>query len=294
MSIKVLYGKLLVLISDIFSVDFAKKFDTKLRFHRSLDLKNPKSLADKVSYLELHKQSPLAPMCTDKYAVRDYIRQKGLEDILIPIVGGPWEKIEDVEFDKLPNKFALKATHGCKMNYLVSKKEKMDKNKCVKEMSRWLKTTYGTYSMEPHYVTIPHRIYAEEYLDDVDQLVDYKFHCANGEPLFVLTVYNRKTDGDSGMSLRFDVFDMNWNYIDGMIPHKKELPGNGATPKPKTFERMVEIARVLSKDFDFVRVDLYERNGKVLFGELTFSPDCCVFPNFPQSFLDEMGRKLKI
>ena len=129
---------------------------------------------------------------------------------------------------------------------------------------------------------------------DAAQLTDYKFHCANGEPLFVLTVYNRKTDGDNGMSLSFDMFDMNWKQIKGMIPHKKELPGDGTTPKPETFDRMVEIARILSKDFDFVRVDLYERNGKVLFGELTFSPDCCVFPNFPQSFLDEMGKQLSI
>ena len=111
--------------------------------------------------------------------------------------------------------------------------------------------------------------------------------------MFVLTVYDRKTDGDNGMSLSFDMFDMNWKQIKGMIPHKKELPGDGTTSKLETFECMVEIARILSKDFDFVRVDLYERNGKVLFGKLTFSPDCCVFPNSPQSFLDEMGEKLK-
>lgn len=147
MSIKFLYGQLLVLISHIFSLDSAKKIDAKLRFHRTLDLKNPKSLADKVTYIELHEQSPLAPMCTDKYAVREYIHKKGLEDILIPLVGGPWEKVDEVDFDNLPNSFALKATHGCKMNYIVSEKEKMDKSKCVEEMSRWLKTTYGTYSM---------------------------------------------------------------------------------------------------------------------------------------------------
>lgn len=90
-------------------------------------------------------------------------------------------------------------------------------------MSRWLATTYGAYSMELHYLTIHHRIYAEEYLADAAQLTDYKFYCANGEPLFVLTVYNRKTDGDNGMSLNFDMFDMNWKQIKGMIPHKKEL-----------------------------------------------------------------------
>ena len=113
MNIKVIYGKMLVTMSHVFGVDFAKKFDTRLRFHRTLNLKNPTSLADKVTYVELHKQSSLASMCTDKYAVRDYIREKGLEDILIPVVGGPWENVEDVDFDSLPDSFALKATHGC-------------------------------------------------------------------------------------------------------------------------------------------------------------------------------------
>lgn len=294
MNIKAVYGKMLVSMSRVFGLDFAKKFDTRLRFHRTLNLKNPTSLADKVTYIELHKQSPFASMCTDKYAVREYIRQKGLEDILIPVVGGPWEKAEDVDFDSLPDSFALKATHGCKMNYLVANKANLDYEKCKSEMSRWLSTTYGAYSMEPHYLSIPHRVYAEEYLADASRLTDYKFHCANGKPLFVLTVYNRKTDGDNGMSLNFDMFDMNWKQIKGMIPHKKERPGDGSTPKPETFDRMVEIAKTLSKDFAFVRVDLYERNGKVLFGELTFSPDCCVFPNFPQEFLNEMGKNLQI
>ena len=236
----------------------------------------------------------LAPTCTDKYAVREYVKNKGLEDILIPLAGGPWSRVEDVDFSALPNSFAIKATHGCKMNYIVADKAAMDQEACKKEMQRWLDTTYGTYSMEPHYLEIPHRIYAEEFLDDVDKLADFKFHCANGEPLFVMVVHDRKTNGDHGMSLQMDMFDMDWNPIGGMLAHKKEVPGDGSFPKPACFDEMVRVARELSADFDFVRVDLYERNQKVLFGELTFSPDCCVFPNFPQEFLDEMGKKLTI
>lgn len=294
MNSKVIYGKMLVAMSNLIDLDFAKQFDTLLRFHRKLNLKHPNSLADKVAYIELHKQSPIAPMCTDKVAVREFVKKKGLEEILIPMVGGPWESVEDVNFDALPNSFVLKATHGCKMNYLVPDKANLNLKKCKSELYRWINTTYGTYSMEPHYLSIPHRIYAEEYLSDAIQLTDYKFHCANGKPLFVMTVYNRKVDGDNGMSLNFDVFDMEWNPIEGMLPHKKEIPGDGKSPKPKMFYKMVEIAKILSAEFDFVRVDLYEQNGKVLFGELTFSPDCCVFPNFPQSFLDKMGNKLRI
>ena len=130
MNIKVIYGKMLVTMSHVFGVDFAKKFDTRLRFHRTLNLKNPTSLADKVTYVELHKQSSLASMCTDKYAVRDYIREKGLEDILIPVVGGPWENVEDVDFDSLPDSFALKATHGCKWQIRSNLTGKSAKRRC--------------------------------------------------------------------------------------------------------------------------------------------------------------------
>ena len=120
MNIKVAYGKVLTGISRIFGVDNAKKFDTRLRFRRNLNLKHPKSLADKVTYIELHDPSPLAPECTDKYAVRQYVKNKGLEDILVPLAGGPWSKIEDIDFKALPDSFVFKATHGCiRINVLL-------------------------------------------------------------------------------------------------------------------------------------------------------------------------------
>ena len=218
MNIKVAYGKVLTGISRIFSVDAAKKFDTRLRFHRDLNLKHPKSLADKVTYIELHDPSPLAPECTDKYAVRQYVKDKGLESILVPLAGGPWSKIEEINFKVLPDSFVFKATHGCKMNYLVPEKEKLDKNKCVAEMSKWLKTTYGTYSMEPHYLEIPHRIYAEEYLADADKLIDYKFHCMNGVPQFVLVCGDRVVT-EIGNRVSRHIFDMTDRQKIAFLPY---------------------------------------------------------------------------
>ena len=288
MNIKVIYGRMLVAMSHRFGLDFAKKFDTRLRFHRTLNLKDPTSLADKVTYVELHRQSPLASLCTDKYAVRNYIREKGLENILIPVVGGPWGNIDDIDFDSLPDSFALKATHGCKMNYLVPEKETLDKNKCVAEMSKWLKTTYGTYSMEPHYLEIPHRIYAEEYLANADKLIDYKFHCMNGVPQFVLVCGDRIVT-ELGNSVSRHIFDMNWNHLKGLTDETADT-----VEKPEHFDQMIEIARELSADFKFVRVDLYDINGRVYFGELTFSPTSGVFSHYTQEFLGEMGKKLRI
>ena len=275
MNIKVAYGKVLTGISKIFSVDVAKKFDTRLRFHRDLNLKHPKSLADKVTYIELHDPSPLAPECTDKYAVRQYVKDKGLENILVPLAGGPWSKIEEINFKVLPDSFVFKATHGCKMNYLVPEKEELDKNKCVAEMSKWLKTTYGTYSMEPHYLEIPHRIYAEEYLADADKLI--------------VLVCGDRVVTEMGNSVSRHIFDMNWNHLSGLTDETADT-----VEKPEHFNQMIEIARELSADFKFVRVDLYDINGRVYFGELTFSPTNGVFSHYTQEFLNEMGSKLVI
>ena len=294
MNLKKIYAGILLRIQQLAGIDAAKEFDTMVRFHRKLNLKNPKTLADKVSYIELHEQSSMAALCTDKYAVREYIRQKGYGQLLVPLAGGPWTSIDEINFDALPNSFVLKATHGCKMNYFVPDKSQFDMDECKKEMSRWLNTVYGTYSMEPHYARIPPRIYAEAYLGEMSHLTDYKFHCLNGVPQFVMTMTNRVANGDKAMRVTLDLFDMDWKPVNQLVKANCEVVGTGNVPKPKTFEEMVQIAAKLSSDFKFVRVDLYELRGKVLFGELTFSPACCVFPYLSKSFLTEMGEKLEI
>lgn len=289
-----LYAKILALITCIAGIDCAKIFDSQLRFHKKLNLKKPTTLSDKLAYIELHEQSPMASVCTDKFAVRDYVEKKGLGNILVPLVGGPWNRAEDVDFASLPNSFAIKATHGCKMNYLVPDKTKMDVSKCFKEMLRWLTTTYGGYSVEPHYYSIPHRIYAEEFLENSNQLIDYKIHCLNGKPEFILVCSDRKANGDAAMQVTLDLFDLEWNHIPELIPSGAEVAGDGSMVKPEKLAEMLKIAERLAEDFKFVRVDLYELNGKVYFGELTFSPGCCVLPYFTKKFDLEMGQKLKI
>lgn len=294
MNIKLIYAGLLSTISSAAGVDTAKIFDTLLRDHRLLNLKNPQTLSDKVSYIELHEQSPLAPSCTDKYAVRKYIADKGYADILIPIYGEAYTNFDEINFEKLPNAFAIKATHGCKMNYLVPDKSKLNKEHCRRVIQRWLNTTYGTYSMEPHYSTIPHRFYIEQYLSDAEKLVDYKFHCLNGKPYFVLVCSDRKNNGDKAMKVTLDLFDMDWKPIHEVVASGSEKPGNGMLKKPVNFEKMIDIVRTLSADFKFVRVDLYELDGKVYFGELTFTPAHCVFPYFTARFNRQMGAFLTL
>lgn len=292
--VKKVYAFVLQLITLLWNADVAKKFDTRLRFKRNLNLKNPKTLADKVSYIELHEQSPLASKCTDKWEVRSYVSAKGLSHILVPEVGGPWSSFDEIEFQKLPDSFVLKATHGCKMNYIVENKANLNIENCKKEVTRWLRTTYGTYSMEPHYIDIPHRIYAEKYLGEVSKLVDYKFHCINGEPEFILVITDRKTDGDRAMSVKIHLMDTNWNSINEVVGYKNEIAGDGSIPAPKHLDEMVECARILSKGFKFVRVDLYDTSEGILFGELTFTPAACVFPYLSEPFLLSEGLKIEV
>lgn len=294
MNIKIFYGWFLSALTKVFGIDTAKTFDAKFRMKRSLNLKCPVTLADKVAYIELHQQSPSASVCSDKYAVRDYVAQKGYEKNLVPLVGGPWESHDSVDFSLLPESFVLKATHGCKMNYIVPQKAAMDRKKCRQEMERWFHTTYGTYSLEPHYAVIPHRVYAEKYLGDMSRLTDYKIHCLNGVPTFVLAVSDRHADGDKAMRATLDCYDMEWNHLPVICGDGSETPGNNQVQKPKRFPEMIEMSKKLSEDFDFVRVDLYEMNDQIYFGELTFSPAACVFPYFTEDFLKEMGNKLKI
>ncbi len=292
--LKKIYAFFLQSLTLVFGIDFAKQFDSYLRFKRKLNLKKTQTLADKVTYLFLHKRTPLMSTCTDKWAVREYITQKGLSNILIPTVGGPWNKIEEIDFNKLPNKFILKATHGCKMNYIVKDKSELNIYDCKKTLQSWLNTTYGTYSVEPHYKTIPHRIYAEELLEKNTELIDYKIHCLNGVPQFVLVVSDRDTS-KRRMSVKLDLFDTQWNSLNKYLQTSGlEVPNLGKTKCPSQLDKMLDIANQLSKDFSFVRVDLYEIEGKICFGELTFSPAVGVFPYFTDEFIINMGARLKI
>lgn len=292
LDVKACYGAALMGLMRIAGKDTAKKFDTWLRFRKRLNLKNPESLRDKVIYIENHCPSPMTARCTDKWEVRSYVAEKGLADTLVPVYGTVYRTFEEIPFDRFPDRFVLKATHGCKMNYFCADKDTLDLADCRKTVEKWLRTTYGTYSGEWHYLDIPHRIYCERYLDDVGRMIDYKFHCMNGIPQFVLVCSGRNSDGHKAMAVTLDLFDMEWKPIPALVSSGLERAGSGDMPRPKDFEGMVDIARKLSEGFAFVRVDLYELHGRIYFGELTFSPACGVFPYFSDTFLQKMGEKL--
>ncbi len=273
----------------ILGADRVKMLDARFRFGRRIDLRHPRTLADKVSWLSLHGMGPLEIRCTDKWEAREYVASKGLAEILIPVCGPVMTRVEELDFDRLPETFVLKATHGCGMNLVCWDKSQLDPAACRREAARWLRTTYGRYSMEPHYRSIPHRLYCEACIGGPEGLTDYKIHCLNGKPSFVLVCSQRE-----GTGVTMDIYDTKWNWLDAVRPYRGHVPGKGGIPKPRNLERMLEIARILSAEFDFVRVDLYETDGHVYFGELTFTPANGVLPSYRPELLERAGKALRL
>ena len=283
---KAIYAALLNFIAKCFGKDKAKEFDAKFRFKRKLNLKHPETLSEKICYLENHCENDLIVQCTDKWSAREYVKNKGLSDILVPTLGGPFEDAEEIDFSALPESFVIKATHGCKMNLICKSKTSFDEAKAKKAISKWLKTKYGGYSCEWHYEKIKPRVYTEEYLSD--NIIDYKIMCLNGKPSFTLVCSDRDKNGHPHKNS----YDLNWMAINNIVDGTDY--DSDSIPKPDNYERMLDIARELSKDFLFVRVDLYDINGKIYFGELTFTPANGVLPYFSEDFLKTTGDQLDI
>ena len=278
---------ILNLSAKLFGPTFTKKADAMLRFHRKLDLKNPTTLADKLCYLELYVEDPLKTKCSDKYAVREYVAGKGLADILVPLCHDVCSDVSEIRFDRLPEQFVMKATHGCGMNFICPDKSKVSEEQVLRIAQKWLEEDYARACIEPHYQKIPHRIQFETFLQDEDSMIDYKIHCFHGVPDFILVCTTRAS------GLKLYTYSLDWEPLDVEIGHEKGTQPE-TIPKPEKLDEMIEISKTLSADFDFVRVDLYEINGKVYFGELTFSPATGVLEYYNDRFIVEKGKLLHI
>ena len=265
------------------------KMQYKYITHHKLNLKNPVRYTEKLQYLRLYTypKNPLVSKCASRDGVRDYLKENGLEKYLVKSYG-VFDSFDDIDFDKLPNSFVLKCTHACAFNEIVKDKSKFDKNASRKKFKKWLKTNYGKKTVELHYSPIKPRIIIEEYIGELDSLpLEYKIHVFNGVAKSLYVVSGR------GQDIRYNNYYIDWTPFDG-----SQFNGWKKTDyelkKPANFDEMVKLAEALAKPFPFVRVDLYNINGKIYFSEMTFTPakgtlilddDKCDF---------EMGEWLKI
>ena len=242
------------------------------RFKKPLHLKNPQTLNEKILFLSLKTDTTLWTRCADKYEVRDYVKECGLEDILIPLVG-VWEHATDIDFDKLPDEFVLKATHGSGDIKVVTDKTKLDITKIVEEFEDDLKHQYGALESGHHYMRIHPRMIAEELIHNDPEtakisssIIDYKIWCFNGKVHWLWACANRDEHTTEVMT-----YDTDWNAHPEYSIFENDYRHGEILPKPKNLERMIEVAEKLAKPFPCVRVDLYNIDGKIYFGELTFT-----------------------
>lgn len=255
---------------------------------KRLNLKDPQTFSEKINYLKL-KVFPndlLVIRCTDKVTVADYVRSKVGEHILVERYG-TWEHPEDIQWEKLPNSFVLKCNHGCGYNIICPDKRDLDQDKAVKQLREWLREDFWKVTCEPHYRHIPKKILCEKFLGE--EMCDYKFFCFDGEPLFFYVSRTTRGDFHDG---EFAMFDCNGEYApfqrtDHKLFEVKPEP-------PEQLPEMLEIARKLSEDFPFVRVDLFEVEGKILFSELTFTPCSGMMPLSPEDADMELGKMLDL
>ena len=248
------------------------------------NFKHPKDLSERILASMLSKDFLKYADYADKVKVRDYVKAKGLENILLKQFGA-WEDAKQIPFDQLPNRFILKANNGSGGHYICTDKSKIDEANVIERMNATLKEASHLRNTEPHYCAIKPMILAEELMGDGTILpTDYKFHCIKGKVADVFVVCERESGA------KYCTLDTNWKPL----PYTKaEFMPSVIPEKPEHLNEMVKLAEKLSSDFEFVRVDLYDFNGKIYFGELTFSPWGGIMNSYSNEGIEIMGRKFE-
>jgi hypothetical protein len=261
---------------------------------RRLNLKNPQRYTEKLQWYKLYYRDPLMQQCADKYDVREYVRSKGLGYILNECYG-VYERVEDIDFDSLPDQFVLKDTLGGGGNSIIICKDKatFDFENAKKQMQKWLSidSNKKNEGREWVYQGRKHRIIIEKYIESNPSeggLVDYKFFCFNGEPKYLYVIADRILGQIAGIG----IFNVNFELLSVIRTDERPLERN--IEKPKNFDEMIDIVKIISKDFPHVRVDLYNQDGNIIFGENTFFDGSGYHKYEPDEFDYELGSYFKL
>lgn len=255
----------------------------------ALDLDNPQTYNEKIQWMKLNDTTPLKTLLADKYAVRGWVKEKIGEQYLIPLLGA-WDKFDDIDFNALPKKFALKCNHGSGYNVIVTDKSKLDLGLLRRRINTWMSEDYAFKSgFELQYSAIPRKIVAEKYIENNDRdLFDYKFWCFDGKVKYIQFLSERYTNAN-GAQMAF--YDRGWNKLNFIVAHPLD---DKTIKKPDNLESMIELAEKLSSGFNYVRVDFYDVNNKIYFGEMTFTPDSGQGKWEPEEMNLTIGRMIKL
>ena len=256
-------------------------------FKKFCNLKNPKTYNEKLNWLKLHDKNPIYTRIVDKFEAKEYVKDIIGDQYIIPTLG-VWDNFDDIDFDELPQQFVLKCTHDSEGLVIVKDKDKLDKEMAKNKIESALRQNFFYIGREWPYKNVKPRIIAEKYMEDhIDgELRDYKFFCFDGEPKAMFVASDRASD-----NVKFDYFDLNFNHLDikQKYPHAEQ-----PLRKPVTFEKMIELSKVLSKGFPHVRVDFYEVDGQLYFGELTFYHFSGFMPFEPNKWDKIFGDWIKL
>lgn len=255
------------------------------------DLKHPHDLDEKIMWMEFNTDTGMWTRLADKIKVHEYVRAKGLGDILIPQIA-VYKDASEIDFNALPDGFALKSSHGSAQNAIVRRKNETDTEQLRRLAQGWLRQGFGKGSGEPHYMKIPRRLFAEQLLplDNNESPVDYKFMCFGGIPMYCLRCSGRDMKTFQGLYMYYSLPE--WNQLGNWV--RDEWADRSLARRPENLDRMMKIAATLSQGLPFVRVDLYDINGKIFFGELTFTPFAARSYYFTRECLDKLGDHLSL
>ena len=254
------------------------------------NFRNPKTFSEKLQWLKLYYRKPEQTVMVDKYAVKDYVAGIIGNEYIIPTLG-VWDRPEDIEWDKLPNQFVLKCTHDSGGLVICRDKYNIDKGKAIKKLSNSLQKDYYLIGREWPYRDVPRRIIAEKYIEPspgTNDLPDYKFFCFNGRVRAMFIGTDRNVPGKE---VKFDFYDENFNWL----PFRQGHDHATTRPsKPHNFEKMKQLASLLSEGMPHVRVDFYDLGDRVLFGEMTLYHFSGLMPFEPSEWDYKFGDMIAL
>ncbi|MGL4656710.1 MAG: ATP-grasp fold amidoligase family protein [Sarcina sp.] len=262
----------------------------RIKFKKKMDYKNPQGFNEKLQWLKFNFDEKLVIKCADKDTLHEYVKEKQCTQVLNEVYG-VYRNVEEIDYDKLPDKFALKGTHGCGFNIICTDKSKLNIEATNKLLDKWLKTKYGYTWAEIHYNKMEPKIIAEKFIEGLEEgeaLTDYKIHCFNGVPKFTL-VCKERVNGIG--KAKYYYFDNDWN----VLSYTKKSEGcTDRIEKPASFEKMMEYSKILSEGIPFVRVDFYNTADGPILGEMTFTPNAGLDEELTSEAEIELGNMIDL
>ena len=267
--------------------DVARKYLYKKATNKDLNLEDPHDFNEKINWLILNRYGQREADFADKHLVKQLVEEMNIEDLHILETYKVYNDADEINIDELPEKFVLKCNHFSGRVFICRDKSTFNLDKAKIILNKQLSRSFSYTRFEYHYDYIKPCIIAEELLEDSENedLIDYKFYCFDGKTDDILVCTGRNVD------LKLDDYDINWNRREFSYD---EYISKGILKKPKNLDKMVEIAEKLSKGHTFVRIDLYNVDGKIYFGEYTFTPGAGILTHYKQDALDYLGNKINL